>query len=129
MQCGPGFSLTSLIWGSCINVKQSAWSQILNQFDFNDTPLAPLGTKVLVHEKPADRDTWTPQATKAWYIGPAMESYCCYLVWVWDTQSDRNSDTISWFLTKLVFPSVTALNRSPPENKILILIHWHLWTF
>jgi hypothetical protein len=43
----------NLMRGSRINPKLSAYAQINGAFDFNQTPLAPPGTKVLVHEKPS----------------------------------------------------------------------------
>ena len=52
-------------------------------FDFNYTPLAPPNTKVLVHDKPANRASWDPHAVKAWYTRPAMYHYRCYQVWMW----------------------------------------------
>jgi len=53
----------------------SAWAQVHGQFDFNRTPIAPPGIKVLVHEKPENRNTWAPHAVEGWYVGPAMQSY------------------------------------------------------
>eukprot|EP00978_Attheya_sp_CCMP212_P008992 scaffold21179_cov47-Attheya_sp.AAC.3 len=41
----------NLLRGSRLNPKLSAYAQIHGAFDFNRTPLAPPGTKVLVHEK------------------------------------------------------------------------------
>jgi hypothetical protein len=71
--------------GLRINSQLSAWAQINGHFDFNHTPLAPPGLRVLVHEKPQNRETWSPHALDGWYIGPALETYQCYNVWLWDT--------------------------------------------
>jgi hypothetical protein len=38
-------------------------------FDFNRTPLAPLGTKILINEKPDKRQTWAYHAVEGWYLG------------------------------------------------------------
>ena len=40
--------------------------------------LEPPGINVLVHDKPAKRDTWAPHASAGWYISPAMKSYRCF---------------------------------------------------
>ena len=33
----------------------------------------------------------------AWYIGPALEHYRCYQVWIWNTRTERKTDTVAWF--------------------------------
>jgi hypothetical protein len=68
----------NLLRRSRINPQLSAYAQVFGAFDFNKTPLAPPGTRVLVHEKPIVRQSWDPRAIDAWYIGPAMKHYRCY---------------------------------------------------
>eukprot|EP00957_Ditylum_brightwellii_P109536 8353791-Ditylum_brightwellii.AAC.1 len=41
-------------------------------FNFDATPMAPLGTKVSVRIKPNKRATWGYHALPGWYIGTAM---------------------------------------------------------
>jgi hypothetical protein len=55
--------------------KISAYNMLEGTFDYNKTPLAPPGTKVIIHEKPQQRKTWDPHGTEGWYLGPAMEHY------------------------------------------------------
>jgi hypothetical protein len=50
----------NLLRASRINPKLSAYAQIHGNFDFNRTPLAPPGTKVLIHVKPDKRKSWDP---------------------------------------------------------------------
>jgi len=40
-----------------INPKLSAYTQLFGMFDYNQTPLAPLGTKAFAHERPNQRCT------------------------------------------------------------------------
>ena len=42
----------NLLRGSRLNSKLSAWEQLHGRFDYNRTPIAPPGIKVLVHERP-----------------------------------------------------------------------------
>jgi hypothetical protein len=84
----------NLLRGSRINPKLSAWAQVNGQFDYNRTPLAPPGTRVLVHEKSSARDSWFPHGIDGWYIGPALESYRCFKVWIWDIRNERVCDTL-----------------------------------
>ena len=94
----------NLLRGSRINPKLSAYAQIHGHFDFNRTPLAPPGIRVLVHIKPHERTTWSPHGADGWYTGPALESYRCYTVWMWDTRATRLCDTLTWFPTKTTMP-------------------------
>jgi hypothetical protein len=52
------------------------------KFDYNATPMAPPGCKVLVHEKPSQRASWAPHGVTGWYLGPAIEHYRCYRCYV-----------------------------------------------
>eukprot|EP00957_Ditylum_brightwellii_P114896 8761864-Ditylum_brightwellii.AAC.1 len=47
-----------------INPRLSAEAQLNGVFDFNQTPLALPGTKVLVHKKPKVRRTWVPHGAE-----------------------------------------------------------------
>ena len=87
----------NLLRNSRVNPLLSAYCQIWGNFDFNKTPIAPLGTKLLVHIKPEVRESWAPRATNAYYIGPALRHYRCYRVWITETNAERVSDTIAWF--------------------------------
>jgi hypothetical protein len=98
----------NLLRGSRMNPKLSAWAQLHGTFDFNRTPIAPPGIKVIVHEKPDKRTSWSPHGVDGWYIGPASDSYRCYKVWVWDTRAERICDTISWFPQKLGMPIASS---------------------
>ena len=54
------------------NPNKSANQEVYNSFDFNKTPLAPLGTKALNYDDPAARASWAPH-----YVGPASNHYHC----------------------------------------------------
>jgi Reverse transcriptase (RNA-dependent DNA polymerase) len=95
----------NLLRGSRTNPKLSAYAQLNGHFDFNRTPIAPPGIRVLVHEKPSNRGTWAPHALDGWYVGPALESYRCHRVWMWDTRATRICDTITWMPTRVTMPS------------------------
>jgi hypothetical protein len=84
----------NLLRGSRINPKLSAWAQLFGAFDFNRTPLAPPGVRVIVHEKPDKRSSWSPHGVDGWCVGPALDSHRCYNVWIWDTRSIRVCDTV-----------------------------------
>ena len=108
-QLVPQAELTlNMLRGSRLNPKVSALTQLNGHFDFNRTPIAPPGIRVLAHVKPAKRTTWSPHAEDGWYIGPAMESYRCYRIWLWDSRATRICDTLTWFPTKITMPLATT---------------------
>ena len=98
----------NLLRGSRINPKLSAWSQLHGHFDWNRTPLGPPGCKVLIHEKPGLRSTWSPHSTSGYYLGPALESYRCYTVYVTDTRTTRISDGVEFLSPTICIPAATT---------------------
>ena len=101
----------NLLRGSRINPKLSAYAQLHGHFDYNRTPMAPPGIRVLVHVKPADRTSWSPHAEDGWYTGPAFDSYRCYTVWIWASRASRICDTLTWLPTKLTLPVASSDDR------------------
>ena len=96
----------NLLRGSRINPKLSAWAQVYGHFDFNRTPIGPPGTHVIAHEKPDLRKSWATHGQDAWYIGPAVDSYRCYSVWIWNTRAERVCDTVEWMKSTVPIPTV-----------------------
>ena len=90
----------------------SAYAQLEGAFDFNKTPLAPVGTKVIIHENPTSRPPWLPHGVDGWYLGPAMEHYCCYRVWARDTRSERIPDTLAWFPALVEMPKTSLADAA-----------------
>jgi len=100
--------ILNLMRGSRMNPNLSAWAQVYGNYDFNQTPIAPLGVKVLIHKKPSNRTTWAPHAVKGWYIGPALNAYRCYRTWITETKRERIADTLTWFPTTAPMPTISA---------------------
>lgn len=87
----------NLMRGSRTRLKTSAYEHVCGVFDFNKTPLVPIGTQVLAYESPHLRATWAAHGVKAYYIGPAMQHYRCYTVWIVHTGKTRITDTLAFF--------------------------------
>ena len=60
---------------SRLNSRLSAYTQLEGSFNFDATPLAPPGCKVIIHEKPKQRNSWDQHGKLGWYLGPALEHY------------------------------------------------------
>jgi hypothetical protein len=71
---------------SRINPNLSAATHMFGQYDFNRAPMAPPGTRIIAHETPNRRRTWAPPGKVGWYIGPALEHYRCYTVYITKTR-------------------------------------------
>jgi hypothetical protein len=87
----------NLLRTSRLNSRLSAQEHLNGTFDFNRTPLAPLGTKVVLHETPQQRRTWAPHGVEGWYVGYAPEHYRCYTVHVTRTNKTRIGSTVEFF--------------------------------
>jgi hypothetical protein len=82
---------------SRINPRLSAATHIFGQYDFNRAPMAPLGTRIIAHETPSRRRTWVPHGQYGWYVGPALEHYRCYTVYITKTRGNIIVETVDFF--------------------------------
>jgi hypothetical protein len=87
----------NLMRPSRINPRLSAKAQLNGAFDYNKTPLAPPGTKVLIHETPNKQRTWAVHGGDGWYLGGAPEHYRCYRVYATKTRAERIAQTVDFF--------------------------------
>ena len=110
----------NLLRGSRINPQLSAQAQLHGPFDFNRTPLGPPGTRLVVLERPAVRETWAPHAVDAWYLGPAMKHYRCFTTWIINTRAERIADTVVWFPSKVVMPTASSSEAACAAARDLI---------
>ena len=103
-----------------INTRLSAEAQLNGNFDYNRTPLAPPGTKVLVHETPANRRTWDPHGVDGWYIGAASEHYRCHRVYVTKTRAERIAKTVEFFPHSCAMPKTSSADAATQAAQDLI---------
>jgi hypothetical protein len=110
---------------SRINPKLSAATHIFGQYDFNRAPMAPPGTRIIAHETPGRRRTWSPHGQDGWYIGPALEHYRCYTVYITKTRSNRIVETVEFLPEKftLPFPSSHDLATQAASDLTHALLH------
>ena len=82
-------------------------------FDFNATPLAPLGTKGVIYNHPEARDTsYSDHGKEGWYIGPVFTKYRNYAIYIPATNGTRESNCVEFFPTKVEIPN------SKPNDRI-----------
>ena len=92
------------------NTQISAYEAIRGAFDMNKTPIAPAGTRVVIHVKPDIRASWNTHGDEGFYIGPALDHYRCYRCWVISTAAIRVTDTVAWHPEKLQMPGDSPMD-------------------
>ena len=97
----------NLLRCSRIDTPIFAWAQLHGTYDFSAHPIAPLGMRIVLHEKPHQRATWTPHGVEGFYLGPALEHYRCYHGWVIKTQRECFVDTVAWHPHNVMMPGAS----------------------
>jgi hypothetical protein len=91
----------------------SAYQHVNGNFDYNKTPLAPLGCAVEMHESTNRRKTWDPHSLSGWYLGTSTEHYRCHKIFCKKTRSERISDTVFFQHRYITQPIIT------PEDQVI----------
>ena len=97
----------NLLRSSRRNPSLSAYTATYGSFNFNVTPLSPLGTRTTVHLKPNKLKSWGVHGVDAWYIGPSMDHYQCVKCFIPETGTIRDTDTVELFPQQVPFPQVS----------------------
>ena len=101
----------NLLRQSKANPTMSAYECMHGPFDYNATPLGPLGCPVFIHKKTSQRHTWDFRGREGWSIGAAMDSYRCDKVIPRDTMAVTISDTVEYRHDHLTIPNVTSADK------------------
>jgi hypothetical protein len=102
----------NLLRPSRLNPRLSAEAQLNGAFDFNKTPFAPPGTRILIHETPAARRTWAAHGVDGWYLNRAPDHYRCYRTYVTKTAAERISDTVDFFPHHCDMPTTSSADAA-----------------
>ena len=97
----------NLLRNSRVTPSLSAYAFLFGPFLFDKTPLAPPGTKVLIHNKPQKRASWAYHGEEGWYIGPSLHHYRCVRCFIPATRRERDADTVDYFPHGDAFPTIT----------------------
>ena len=92
--------------------KKSAWFGLHQyMYDFAAHPLAPPGIRILAYDSAATRGTWADHGSEGFYLGPALQHYRNYNVYIISTRSNRITDSVSWYSDKIIFPGASLGDR------------------
>ena len=92
------------------NPKLSAFEAMEGMYSFDATPMAPVGTEILMHIKPIRRHTWEYHAMKAHYFAPSLSHYRVIKA-LTETGSVRLTDTWKFKHHSIKVPTITSTDR------------------
>jgi hypothetical protein len=120
----PQTTLTlNLLRSSRIHPSLSAYASLYGQFDFNRTPLAPVGTKIVAHVNADTRTSFGAHGRLGWYIGPSLEHYRCWRCYMSDTHKEVDVLKVDFFPQQTPFPTFNreAYLRQTAEDMLHLL--------
>ena len=88
---GPSLDTLNLLRSSRRQPNISAYAATFGNFNFNQTPLAPPGTHVLVHKMTKQCSSFAPHGFDGWYIDPSLDHYQCYSCYIPSTAVTRDA--------------------------------------
>jgi hypothetical protein len=91
-------------------------------FNFERTPLAPPGCKVVIHERPQEQGTWADHGVAGFYIGPALHHFRNYYCYIPTTRGERVSNTVEFFPAHVDMPATSSEDRLAQVTQDLIAV-------
>ena len=108
----PQTELTlNLLRQSTLAPDMSAWEQFNGLFNFDATPIVPIGRPVIIHNKPGTHLSWDFRGRQCFNIGPALNHYRCFRVVDAVTKHLIYSDTVAFLHDYLTQPTVSPSDR------------------
>ena len=104
------FITLNLLRTARVNPKLSAHTYLFGNFDFNSTPLAPPGTKVVTHINVDNRPTWGARGKEGWYVGPSLNHYRCVGCFIPTTRAEIDTNTATFIPKHIKFPEVNIVD-------------------
>jgi hypothetical protein len=103
------FKLTlNLIHFSRRDPSKSANKEVHGHYDFNKTPIVPIGTKGLVYNNPTVRASWVPHGTDSFYVGTAPKHYWCLQFYMPTTRQCCILDTWRLYQSHCTIPTIST---------------------
>ena len=119
----------------------SSYTTVRGHYNFMKSPMAPAGCKVLVHDRPMERGSWSDRGTEGFFINQAPQHYRNFVCYMPNTNSTRISNTVEFFPSNCSLPKLEPLDTvsfiltqlrealiDPPKNNPLTGPHHDLLT-
>ena len=102
----PQTELTlNLVRQSTLAPKMAAWKHFNGPFNFDATPIDPLGCPIVIHNKPGCCKSWDFRGHKGFNVCNALNHYRCFHVMDGVTKALCYSDTIEFLHNYLTQPN------------------------
>jgi hypothetical protein len=101
----------NLLRTSWLHPQLSADAHYHGLVDYNKKDFAPPGCKIVAHENPGKRRTWSPHGQHGYSLGPAIHHYRFQNVYISTTASDRIVDTLEFFPHNYQIPQLSSTDR------------------
>jgi hypothetical protein len=101
----------NLLRTSILHPQLSAAAHFHGLVNYNKTYFALLGCKIIAHEKPGKRRTWSPHGQHGYSLGPAMYHHRCQNVYILATASERIIDTLEFPPHNFTMPQLSSTDR------------------
>ena len=86
---------------------KSAWGLYHAAFDYADTPIGPLGCRVIIHKNVGVRNSWDFCGKDGWSLVFSLEYYRCQRVAPKEPKAVQVSDTLEYSHHYLTQPTLT----------------------
>ena len=94
-----------------INPRHSAYVELFGQYDFNACPFASIGTEAIIFQPRVNQTTSCSDHGKyGWYIGPCLDKFRNYQVYVTATKGTQWSNYVDFFPTKSRLPNTDPID-------------------
>ena len=114
-----GHKKINLLRQSQINPRMSEEAQINGAFNYNQNPMAPPGTKILIPETPEQRRTWDFHCKGGWYICTPPLHYRCYHIYVTYTWGKITPETVEFTPHNGAMPAMYSSNAATDAARCL----------
>ncbi len=101
----------NLIWQSNATPTVSANAHLSGPFDYNKTPLAPMGCEAQIHEKTDKRGAWAYNSVDGWHLLTSPEHYPTHTCSVKATKSECHLDTVHFKHKHITNPTITHADK------------------
>ena len=88
-----------------------AWSYFHGPFNYDSTPIGPLGCDIITQKKIGMRNSWDFRGAEGWYVGVALQHYRCHTIMSKATRVAQIYDTVEFRHHHLTQPEVTPMDR------------------
>ncbi len=89
----------------------SAYAHLSGPFDYNKTPLTPMGYEAQIHETTNKQGAWAYNSVDGWYLLTSPEHYPTHTCYVEATKSECYLDTVHFKHKHITNPTITHADK------------------